>query len=336
MKTYNIAVVGATGLVGSTFIKVLEEKSHLPIENIYFFASARSLGKTITFRGKSYDVIPLSVENILGKKIDFALFSAGGAVSREFAPVFRDNGGVVIDNSSAWRMEDSVPLVVPEVNGSACFSHSGIIANPNCSTIQCTLPLRALQDRYGIERIKFVTFQAVSGSGMKGINDLVETTKGNPPAFYPHPIFNNCLPHIDAFLENGYTKEEMKMVNETRKILGEPHLPISATCVRVPIENSHSIDISVELSRDFKIEDVRETLRRFDGIIVVDAPERNEYPIATMATGRDEVFVGRIRRDISVINGVSLFCVADNIRKGAASNAVEIFEFLINSDRYKG
>lgn len=331
MKKYNIAVVGATGLMGSNIIKVLEERSFIPINEIYFFASERSLGKKISFRGNLFDVIPLTTENIVNMKIDFALFSAGGAISKMFAPIFRDLGCIVIDNSSAWRMEKNVPLVVPEVNGFTALSNHGIIANPNCSTIQCVLPLKALQKAFGIERVKFVTFQAVSGSGMKGINDLVETTNGNPPTFYPHPIFNNCIPHIDSFLENGYTKEEMKMVNETRKILELPNLQVSATCVRVPVQNSHSIDICVELSRDFEIEEIKNSLKAFKGLVVIDSPEQNIYPLATIATGKDEVFVGRIRRDISVKNGVSFFCVADNIRKGASTNAVQILEFLIEN-----
>ncbi|MCK9575951.1 MAG: aspartate-semialdehyde dehydrogenase [Clostridia bacterium] len=328
MIKINVAVVGATGLVGRTFLKILAEKK-LNIENLYCYASEKSDGIIIEYNNKPYTVQKLCEENIINKKIDYALFSAGSAVSVEFAPIFSKQGTVVIDNSSAWRMNAEIPLVVPEVNPNDAFKHHGIIANPNCSTIQCMPPLKALDEKYSLKRVIFTTFQAVSGSGMKGIKDLELTTASKSPQFYPYPIFNNCLPHIDAFLENGYTKEEMKMVNESRKILGKPDLPISATCVRVPIQNSHSIEIIAELDKDFEITDIVTTLKNFAGIIVLDDVSKNIYPLATIATGHDEVYVGRIRRDLSNKNAVRIFCVADNIRKGAASNAVQILELLL-------
>lgn len=332
MKSINVAIVGATGLVGSTFIKVLEEKNEIKIDKAYFYASSKSAGKSIVFRGKEYKVIKLCKENIVGKQIDYALFSAGGSVSKEFAPVFAQIGAVVIDNSSAWRMEKDVPLVVPEVNIESAKKNNGIIANPNCSTIQCMLPLKALHDKFGLKRVTYTSYQAVSGSGMKGIADLENTTKGESPSFYAYPIYNNCIPHIDAFLENGFTKEEMKMVNETRKILGLSNLPVSATCVRVPVKNSHSIDILAEFNNPVDIEEARKVLERFEGIVVIDDVEKNKYPVPTMATGLDKVLVGRIRVDIANENALRFWCVADNIRKGAASNAVQIMEKLIKGN----
>lgn len=331
MKKINLAIVGATGLVGSTFLKVLEEKNYIKINNLYLYASKKSEGNEITFRNKKYSVLLLDERNITGKKIDFALFSAGGSVSKEFAPLFTKTGATVIDNSSAWRMETTVPLVVPQVNPEDINYSLGIISNPNCSTIQCMPPLKALHEKFALKKVIFTTFQAVSGSGIKGLNDLKLTTDNQPPQFYPHPIYNNCLPQIDSFLENGYTKEEMKMVNETRKILHLSDLPISATCVRVPIENSHSVDIYIELEKDFSIEEIRECLTNYPSIIVQDNIEKSIYPLASNATNKDEIFVGRIRRDISSQNAVRLFCVADNIRKGAASNAIEILELFLKT-----
>jgi len=328
MKKISVAIVGATGMVGRSFIKVLEEKN-FDIENLYFYASERSEGQTLKYKDQEITVLKLCEQNIIGKKIDFAFFSAGGNISLEYANIFKKYGAVVIDNSSALRMNDTVPLVVPEVNPEDAFKHSGIIANPNCSTIQCTLPLKALSDIFGLKRVLFTTFQAVSGSGMKGVKDLEKTTLGETPQFYPHPIYNNCLPHIDVFLENGYTKEEMKMVNETRKILALPNLPISATCVRVPVLNSHSIEIVAELEKNFEMSEVIDALKSFKNIILLNDSEKNIYPLCTLATGRDEVLVGRVRRDLSIINSVRMFCVADNIRKGAASNAIQIMELFI-------
>lgn len=322
----NLAIVGATGLVGSTFLKVLEERD-LGIDNLYLFASARSAGKKINFRGKEYIVEELT-ESSFDRDTDIALFSAGGDISKKFAPIAASKGVLVIDNSSAWRMAEEVPLVVPEVNPKRAFENKGIIANPNCSTIQCMAPLKALAEKYGLRRVIYNTYQAVSGTGQKGVEDLQNGLKGLEPKTYPHQIVNNCLPHIDSFLENGYTKEEMKMVNETRKILELPNLPVTATCVRVPVINSHSVSITVELNEDFDIEELKKVLADYEGIILVDNPAENVYPLAAEATGQDKVFVGRIRRDFSTDRSVNLWVVADNIRKGAATNAVQIAELF--------
>lgn len=321
-----VAIVGATGLVGSTFLKVLEERD-LGITDLYLFASARSAGKKINFRGQEYTVEELT-ESSFDRDIDIALFSAGGDISRKFAPIAASKGVLVIDNSSAWRMEEGVPLVVPEVNPERALENRGIIANPNCSTIQCMAPLKALAEKYGLKRIIYSTYQAVSGTGQKGVEDLQNGLKGLEPKAYPHQIVNNCLPHIDSFLENGYTKEEMKMVNETRKILELPNLPVTATCVRVPVINSHSVSITAELNRDFDINELKQALADYDGVVLVDDPQKNIYPLAAEATGQDKVFVGRVRRDFSTDNSVNLWVVADNIRKGAATNAVQIAELF--------
>ena len=324
----NLAVVGATGVVGTTFLKVLEERD-FPFENLYIMASAKSAGNVIEFRGKEYVVEELN-EHSFDKDIDIALFSAGGAVSEKFAPIAAEHGVVVVDNSSQWRMDPEVPLVVPEVNPEAISMNHGIIANPNCSTIQAMLPLKVLHDKYKIKRIVYSTYQAVSGSGVKGINDLREGLKGNDLCqAYPHPIAGNCLPHIDVFEENGYTKEEMKMINETHKILDEA-IQVTATTVRVPVFDSHSESINLQLEKPFEIEDIKELLANSPGIIVQDDPANNVYPLARSAAGTDEVYVGRIRRDFSIENGLNIWCVADNIRKGAATNTVQIAELLIN------
>lgn len=327
MKKVNLAVVGATGMVGRTFIKVLEERN-LPIENIYFFSSSRSAGSTITFNGKDYTVEELT-ENSFDRGIDIALFSAGGSTSEKFAPIAASKGCVVVDNSSQWRMDPTVPLVVPEVNPEDISWHKGIIANPNCSTIQAVVALKPLHDKYKIKRIVYSTYQAVSGAGMKGYNDLENGLKGEPPQKFPHPIAGNCLPHIDVFLPNGYTKEEIKMVNETRKILGDQSLRITATTVRVPVFNGHSESINVEFEKQFDLDELKEVLAKAPGIIVQDDPQNNVYPMPVYASGKDETFVGRIRRDESVESGVNLWVVADNIRKGAATNAVQIAQELI-------
>ena len=321
----NLAVVGATGVVGTTFLKVLDERD-FPFENLYIMASAKSAGKTITFKGKDYVVEELN-EHSFDKPIDIALFSAGGSVSEKFAPIAAEHGVVVVDNSSQWRMDPDVPLVVPEVNPEDIEKNNGIIANPNCSTIQAMLPLKALHDKYVIKRVIYSTYQAVSGTGVKGIEDLKEGLKGNDRCVaYPHPIAGNCLPHIDSFLENGYTKEEMKMINETHKILGDDNIKVTATTVRVPVFDSHSESVNIEFENEFDLDELRQTLADFPGIIVQDDPENNVYPLARDAAGTDEVYVGRIRRDFSVDNGVNLWIVADNIRKGAATNTVQIAE----------
>lgn len=327
MKKVNLAVVGATGMVGRTFIKVLEERN-LPIENIYFFSSKRSAGSTITFNGKDYTVEELT-ETSFDRGIDIALFSAGGSTSEKFSPIAASKGCIVVDNSSAWRMDPTVPLVVPEVNTQDIKWNKGIIANPNCSTIQAVVALKPLHDKYKIKRIVYTTFQAVSGAGMKGYSDLEDGLKGEAPKKFPHPIANNVLPHIDVFTENGYTKEELKMVNETRKIIGDQSLKITATTVRVPVFNGHSESINVEFYEQFDLAELKEVLKNAPGVIVQDDPANNVYPLPIYTSGKDETFVGRIRRDESVESGVNLWVVADNIRKGAATNAVQIAQELI-------
>ena len=328
MKKYKLAIVGATGLVGRSFLKVLEEKN-LPIENYTLFASQRSAGTKINFLEKEYEVQELN-EHSFDSGFDFALFSAGGEISKKYAPIAASKGCIVIDNSSYFRMDEDVPLVVPEVNFEDVKNNHGIIANPNCSTIQAMLPLKALDDKYKIKRIIYSTYQAVSGAGKNALDDLKNIDGKEPLKKFPHPIFDNCLPHIDSFLDNGYTKEEMKMINETRKILHNPDLKITATTVRVPVSNSHCESINVEFEKDFEIQDLIDTLKNFSNIVVIDNPEKNEYPMPILANGHDEVYVGRIRRDDSVKSGINLWVVADNIRKGAASNAVQILEKLID------
>lgn len=327
MKKVNIALVGATGMVGRTFIKVLEERQ-FPINNIYLFSSAKSAGTTVKFAGKEIVVEELN-ENSFDRDIQIALFSAGGSVSEKYAPIAASKGVIVVDNSSQWRMDPNVPLVVPEVNPESVKNHKGIIANPNCSTIQAMVPLKPLYDKYGLKRVVYSTYQAVSGSGVKGVQDLEDGVLGKPNKFYPHPIAFNCLPHIDVFEENGYTKEEMKMVNETKKILGDDNIKVTATTVRVPVRGAHSESINLEFDKPFELEDIFTELRNAQGIAIVDNPTKNEYPLAIDAEGHDEVYVGRIRRDFSVDNGINMWVVADNIRKGAATNAVQIAELLL-------
>lgn len=320
------AIVGATGLVGSTFLKVLEEKN-LPIDEYYLFASKNSAGKKITFMDNEYIVEELT-HKVPKRAFTYALFSAGGSISKEYAKEFVEYGTTVIDNSSAFRMDEDVPLVVPEVN----FDHIGnakLIANPNCSTIQAMLPLYVLHQKYGLKRVVYSTYQAVSGAGKKGIDDLVNTSYGFKENKFPHKIYNNCLPHIDVFEENGYTKEELKMVNETRKILNLPDLKVTATCVRVPVMNCHSESINVELESPLDIQDLKQELSRFEDIVLLDEPKFNIYPLNTFADGKDEVFIGRLRIDESLENGINMWVVADNIRKGAATNAIQILEKLL-------
>lgn len=320
----NIAVVGATGMVGQSFIKVLEEFK-LPIDKIVFLASARSAGKSVIFNSKSYPVEALN-EHSFDQSIDYALFSAGAEVSKQYAPIAASKGVIVIDNSSAWRMDPSVPLVVPEINPQDAFMHQGIIANPNCSTIQSVIPLQALKD-YQIKRVVYTTFQAVSGSGYKGIQDLDRNVSGAPSVFYPKQILHNVIPQIDAFLPNGSTKEEEKMVNETRKILHDHAMKVTATCVRVPVYNGHSVAINVEFENAFTMEDVMHKLKNQRGLKVFES----DYPTALEVSGQDLTYVGRIRRDESVPNGLNLWVVADNIRKGAASNAIQIVQVLMGT-----
>ena len=330
-KEYKLALVGATGVVGEVARKVLEEKK-LPISEYAFFSSCRSAGKKLNFMGREYIVKELK-EDSFDEGFDFAIFSAGGDTSKKFAPIAATKGCIVVDNSSAWRMDEDVPLVVPEVNSYDIKRNNGIIANPNCSTIQAVVPLKVLDDKYKIKRIVYSTYQAVSGAGIKGIKDL---KYGNEEDYklqkFPYPIINNCLPHIDIFLDNGYTKEEEKMVNETRKILNRPDLKITATTVRVPVINSHSEAINVEFEKDFDLDELIDELRNAKGVIVEDDISENIYPLAINATGHEEVFVGRIRRDFSVDSGINMWVVADNLRKGAASNAIQIVEELIKED----
>lgn len=328
MKKINLAVVGATGMVGRTFLKVLEERQ-LPIENFYVMASSRSAGKKLTFCGKEYTVEELT-EHSFDKPIDIALFSAGGSTSEKFAPIAAAHGCVVIDNSSQWRMNPEVPLIVPEVNPEDVSWHKNIIANPNCSTIQAMVALKPLDEKYKIKRVVYSTYQAVSGAGVAGWDDLEKGLQGESPKKFPHPIANNCLPHIDVFLENGYTKEEMKMIWETRKILHDDNMKVTATTVRVPVFDSHSESINIEFENPFDMDDLKNTLKNAPGVVLQDDPENNVYPLAINAAGHDEVYIGRIRRDESVENGVNLWVVADNIRKGAATNAVQIAEVIIN------
>lgn len=328
---YNVAIVGSTGNVGRKFLEILEERK-FPIKNLYLFASKRSAGSYLKFKSLNILVEETSKENIENKKIDIALFSAGGEVSLKFANIFTSIGAVVIDNSSAFRMNDNVPLIVPEVNPEDIKSHKGIIANPNCSTIQAMIPLKVLNDNYRIKRIVYSTYQSVSGAGINGILDLEEGLKGQPPKKFPYPIAGNCIPHIDVFLDNGYTKEEIKMVEETKKILHDYSLKITSTAVRVPVLNSHSESINLEFYNSFDIEDVFSLLEKTDGIKVLDNPKEIKYPTPLSVSGEDNVYVGRIRRDFSLENGLNLWVVADNIRKGAALNAVQIAELLIRSE----
>ena len=327
MKKYRIAVVGATGMVGRTFLKVLEELQ-LPAKEYVLFASSRSAGSKLPFMGTEYTVQELN-ETAFDSGFDIALFSAGGSTSEKFAPIAASKGCVVIDNSSAWRMDPEVPLVVPEVNPDDIKWNKGIIANPNCSTIQAMVALRPLQLKYGIKRIVYSTYQAVSGAGMGGYQDLENGMKGEEPKKFNQPIFSNCIPQIDVFLPNGYTKEEMKMVNETKKILGDDSIRITATTVRVPVFDCHGESINVELEQPYELNELRKVLESAPGLVVQDDPDNCVYPMAVTAKGKNETFVGRIRRDESVDNGVNLWVVADNIRKGAATNAVQIAQKLI-------
>lgn len=333
MRAFNVAVAGATGAVGQTMIRVLEERN-FPVKDIRLLASERSVGKKIKFRGEEIPVQKLDHDSFQG--VEIALFSAGGDRSLTFAPSAAKAGAVVIDNSSAWRMDPDVPLVVPEVNPHAIadYKNKGIIANPNCSTIQMVVALKPLHAKAHIRRIVVSTYQAVSGTGQKAITELEEQVKawaaGKPmeKQVYPHRIAFNCLPHIDSFLENGYTKEEMKMVNETRKIMEIPNVQVCATTVRVPVFYGHSESVNVEFAGKITPEEAREILANAPGVKVVDDPFNNVYPLAIDAAGQDFTYVGRIRKDLSCENGLVMWIVADNIRKGAATNAVQIAEIL--------
>ena len=305
----------------------------LPVENYYLFASQKSAGKVIDFMEKPHVVIELTEENVKNKNIDIALFSAGGTVSKIFAPLFVNEGAVVIDNSSFWRMDEKVPLVVPEVNPDDVKWHSGIIANPNCSTIQAMLPLKVLDDLYKIKRVVYSTYQAVSGAGVAGYNDLKDGLERSAlPQKFPYPIANNVIPHIDVFTESGYTKEEIKMIEETRKILHHPHLKVTATTVRVPVFNGHSESINLEFEKPCDLQEMKNALASFPGITLVDDAANLKYPMPIYSDGSDQVFVGRVRLDPSLDSGCNLWVVADNIRKGAATNAVQIAKHMIENN----
>lgn len=316
-----IGVVGATGLVGQMFLKVMEEKK-IEADNFRFFSSRKSAGKKINFKNKEYRVEELTEKSF--DELDYALFSAGGEVSKKYSPIAVSKGCIVIDNSSAFRMNKNIPLVVPEVNGEEIKGYRGIVSNPNCSTIQCMLPLKHLKDKYGIKRVVYSSYQAVSGSGNKGVTDMERGIKGIKNEFYCKNIAYNCLPLIGNIKENGYTDEEIKMIDETRKILSLPDLKVTATCVRVPVWNGHGVSVNVELEKDFDLDELKEYLRGKEGLEIED-----NIPTPVDVTGKDKVQVGRIRRDESLERGVNFWVVADNIRKGAASNAVQILELML-------
>jgi len=323
MKKVSLAVIGATGMVGRTVIKVLEERQ-FPVDRFYVFSSKRSAGDTIEFCGKEYLTEELT-ENSFCRKIDIAIFCAGGEVSAKFASIAAQNGCVVVDNSSHFRMDENVPLIVPEVNPEDINWHRGIIANPNCSTIQAMVALKPLKDKYGLKRVIYSTYQSVSGAGLAGWSDL---ENGTQEAF-SRRIAYNLIPQIDVFMENGYTKEEMKMIDETKKILRQSDLRVSATTVRVPVFCGHSESINIELKKPFELAELKKILKGAPGIVLMDDIENGVFPTPLDAEGKDDVFIGRVRRDESVENGINIWCVADNLRKGAATNAVQIAELLI-------
>ncbi len=328
-KSYTVAVAGSTGLVGQKMIKLLAERQ-FPVGKLVPIASERSRGKTIEWQGQQ---IPVTVlDETVFEGVDIALFSAGGSISETYAPIAAAAGAVAIDNSSAWRMDSKVPLVVPEVNPQALAAHNGIIANPNCSTIQMVAVLHPLHQAFGIQRIVVSTYQAVTGSGQQAVTQLVqeiaEATVDEPA--YPHQIAYNCLPHIDVFYEDGYTKEEHKMVNETRKIMGDDSLQITATCVRVPVFGGHSESVNLAFEKPVTPAAIRDALKGATGVVIQDQPSHNTYPMPLDAHERDEIFVGRIRQDTSIENGINMWIVSDNLRKGAATNSIQIAEALID------
>lgn len=325
-KKYHVAVVGASGVVGRKVIQVLEERQ-FPVSELSLFASSRSAGQKIPFNGEEITIQELT-EDALTAPIQIAIFSAGGETSKHFAPIASSNGITVIDNSSAWRMDKNIPLVVPEVNAGVLSKDDKLIANPNCSTIQSVVPLKPLQENYGIKRVVYSTYQAVSGAGRKGIDDLEQGTTST----FPYEINKTVIPQIDVFLDNGNTKEEQKMIDETRKILNLPDLPVTATCVRVPVKSSHSIAINVTFESSPSIEEVRDVFRNKPGIVLKDNPDNLEYPTPLDAAGQGEIYVGRIRKDDSLENTYHIWSVSDNILKGAALNAVQILEYLLNTE----
>ena len=324
-----VAIVGATGLVGSVMLKVLSERK-LPVKEIILVASSRSVGKEIEFGGKIQTVIGL--EEAINARPNIALFSAGAATSLEWAPKFAAAGTTVIDNSSAWRMDTSKKLVVPEINANELTQEDKIIANPNCSTIQMVVALAPLHKTYNIKRIVISTYQSITGTGIKAVEQLNNEAEGKSgDMIYPHPIHKNALPQCDVFLENDYTKEEMKLVNETHKIFNDSSIGITATAIRIPVVGGHSESVNLEFENSYKVDEVRSILKRTEGIIVQDDPKNGSYPMPIEAQGKDSVFVGRIRRDSSIQNGLNLWIVSDNLRKGAATNTVQIAEYLIKN-----
>lgn len=325
-----LAVVGATGLVGSEMLKVLEERN-FHFDELYLVASERSVGTKIKYKGKEYSVI--GMQTAVDLKPHIAIFSAGGSTSLEWAPKFEEAGTIVIDNSSAWRMDPAKKLVVPEINGSTLRIDDRIIANPNCSTIQMVMVLAPLHKKYGIKRVVVSTYQSVTGTGKKAVDQMMAERAGqSEPKVYPHPIDMNVLPHIDVFLDNGYTKEEMKMVKETKKIMGDESIKVTATTVRVPTIGGHSESVNIEFEKDFDLAEVRSILSSTKGVVLQDEPAKNIYPMPIWAHNKDEVFVGRIRRDESQANTINMWIVADNLRKGAATNAVQIAEYLVEAN----
>ncbi len=325
-----VAVVGVTGLVGGVMLEVLKERN-FPVTELIPVASKRSVGKQIEYCGKSYTVIDNDTA-VQMKDIDIALFSAGGSTSKEWAPKYAANGTFVIDNSSAWRMEEGIPLVVPEINTHTISSETKIIANPNCSTIQMVVALAPLEKEYGLKRLVISTYQSFTGTGKNAVDQYEGEKSGTEvEKVYPHPIFENCLPHCDVFYENGYTREELKLVNETRKILGDQEIAITATAVRVPVFGGHSEAVNVEFQKPYELDSVNAILNSAPGIVLEDEPKKNKYPMPLFAYGKDDVFVGRLRRDDSIANGLNMWIVSDNLRKGAATNAVQIAEYLKES-----
>lgn len=322
-----IAVIGATGLVGNVMMKVLEERN-FPITEFYAVASQKSVGKAVLFKNIEYKI--KSIEEVIELKPDFAIFSAGSEVSKKYAPLFAEKGTIVIDNSSCWRMHDNIKLVVPEVNGNSLTPNDKIIANPNCSTIQMVVALAPLHKAYKIKRLVVSTYQSVTGTGVKAVKQLENERKGiKGEMAYPYPIDMNCFPHGGSFVENGNTTEEEKLIHETRKILGDYNIQVSATVVRIPTTGGHSESVNIEFENPYQLDDVKQLLHNFPGIIVQDDVKNNIYPMPLWAKDKDEVFVGRIRRDESIENGLNLWIVSDNLRKGAATNAVQIAEMLM-------
>ena len=325
-----LAVVGATGMVGNVMLQVLAERN-FKIDTLLLVASEKSVGKQINFKDKTYTVIGL--DDAVAAKPDIAIFSAGGGTSLEWAPKFAEVGTTVIDNSSAWRMDPTKKLVVPEINASELTADDKIIANPNCSTIQLVLALAPLHKKYKIKRFVVSTYQSITGTGVKAVQQLENEYKGvKGEMAYPYPIHRNAIPHCDVFEDNGYTKEEMKLINEPRKILNDPHLAITSTAVRIPIVGGHSESVNVSFENDFDLNEVRQLLNNTIGVVVKDNPDTNTYPMPIYAEGKNEVFVGRIRRDFSQDNTLNMWIVADNLRKGAATNAIQIAEYLISHD----